>query len=67
MLGARACAPLPAPGGGTPACDAMLGRGDGTLATDEATSQFLAVKITDVTKLPKATSRAASISFQEMP
>lgn len=30
-------------------------------------SQFLAVRTTDVTKLPKATTRAPSINFQESP
>lgn len=39
----------------------------GALVTEEATFQFLAVRITDVTKLPKATSRAPSINFQEIP
>lgn len=29
--------------------------------------QFLAVRITDVTKLPKATTKAPSINFQEIP
>lgn len=29
--------------------------------------QFLAVRITDVTKLPKATTRAPNINFQEIP
>lgn len=29
--------------------------------------QFLAVRITDVTKLPRATTRAPSINFQEIP
>lgn len=61
-LGALACTPLLAPEGPrwTPCCVAVMER-------SRLTSQFLAVKITDVTKLPKATSRAASISFQEMP
>lgn len=41
--------------------------GDDDNDVDVEGFQFLAVRITDVTKLPKATTNAPSINFQESP